>query len=315
MCVYPRADDIGSKTCHICTLKACILSKNGAVDIYTTKYCKYRSFTSTAISIQKITLKFRKITPADSILPNTHHFHRTKLAIYDCVDTAHKTVEHNFTTMKAILTLYLSFLTVCITAHDAVDKNVRRNRRISGDTNPDHSADRRTLRMTPTLLKKFLSRRQKNDTFDGVLGDFLFGMAPSDSPSTTPSNAPSSLPSYSPSTSPSLLPSESPSALPSVMPSAAPFSWNDVVLDRDSNLYRTCRSKPTPANYTTDTELAILYSYRLELLPDTHVFKTLEKIENLLDNHLVEQFCNTSSFSIGLSSSPSDIPGGKSSIR
>jgi hypothetical protein len=121
--------------------------------------------------------------------------------------------------------------------------------------------------------------------------------------------APSDAPSMAPSDSPSGAPSDSPSASPTYAPSAAPFTWNDV-LGNDSIDYKTCPLDPIPVNFTSTTELTVLYSYILELQPNSHVFKTLEKIEGLLQTKLTDQVCSTISDTLGVSSSPSDIPGG-----
>ena len=175
--------------------------------------------------------------------------------------------------------------------------SISRKTRKNGTVRTENNAYGRRLQVLPTLLKKFLHGRDKFDTVDNIIGDILFGMAPSDSPSMTPSD------------SPSRSPSDSPSASPTSVPSAAPFSWNDI-LGSDASSFKTCPSNTTPLNYTTNTELTILYSYVLELESHAHLFKTLEKIEKLMEEKLADELCNTPALIVGVTSSPSDIPGG-----
>jgi hypothetical protein len=193
--------------------------------------------------------------------------------------------------------IYFMCLAAQAFAHSPFHLSTNRKTRKNGIVKTDNNAYGRRLQVLPTLLKKFLDGRRKFDTFDNILGDFLFGMAPSDSPSMAPSDAPSNAPS------------DSPSGSPTSVPSAAPFSWNDV-LGNDSSHFNTCPSDTTPLNYTANTELTILYSYKLELQVNAHLFKTLEKIEKSLEEKLVHEICNTPLVIVGVSSSPSDIPGG-----
>ena len=184
-------------------------------------------------------------------------------------------------------------------AHTSYPLSAGRKAKKNGIVRRDNNAYGRTLFVIPTLLQKFLNGKGKLDTFDGILGDVLFGMAPSDSPSMAPSDTPSRSPS------------DSPSVTPTAVPSAAPFSWNDV-LGNDSSNFKTCPLDATPVNYSTSTELTILYSYIMELQPNVHLFKTLEKIEALMEEKLIDDICDTQLDVVGISSSPSDIPGGKS---
>jgi hypothetical protein len=204
--------------------------------------------------------------------------------------------------MKVSFSFCLICLVFPIHAYDTV--NTIKNRRIleaSTLSDQDESDYGRLSRIIPTLLKKFLALRRRFDNYDDVIGDVLFGMAPSDAPSTAPSDAPSQAPS------------DSPSATPTYTPSAAPFTWNDV-LGNDSIDYKTCPLDPIPVNFTTTTELTVLYSYMLELQSDAQVFKTIGKVEDLLQIKLVDRVCNTKSDTFGVSARPSDIPGGMFSL-
>lgn len=193
--------------------------------------------------------------------------------------------------------IFFVCLVVQVLANNSLPLISSRKTKKNGIVKRDNNAFGRRLQVLPTLLKKFLDGRRKFDTFDNVIGDVLFGMAPSDSPSMTPSDSPTSFPS------------ETPSSTPSSAPSAAPFSWNDV-LGNDSSNFKTCPSNAIPLNYTTNTELTILYSYKIELQPNAHLFKTLEKMEKLLEAKLVGEICDTPTLNVvGISSSPSDIPG------
>ena len=201
-------------------------------------------------------------------------------------------------TMKLTSTICLLCLISQTIANKSFFLNTSHKTRKNGVVKRDNNAFERKLLVLPTLLKKFLNGRRKFDTVDGIIGDFLFGMAPSDSPSMAPSDAPSGAPS------------DSPSESPTAVPSAAPFSWNDV-LGSDSSNFKTCPSNAMPINYTTNTELNILYSYNLELEPNAHLFKTLEKVEALLEEKLLDDICTTTLDVVSISSNPSDIPGGK----
>jgi hypothetical protein len=202
--------------------------------------------------------------------------------------------------MKIAYTFCISFLAIHVTADEKYSRSSNRGLkgRLSSELTDPQPDSERLLGVIPTLLKKFIDVKKKFDVYDGILGDVLFGLAPSDVPSLTPSDAPTTVPS------------DAPSISPMQAPSSAPFSWNEV-LGSDSYDFETCASDPEPIDFQKSTELTVLYGYKLELQPNVRVWNATDQIEMLLQKHLVEQVCNTFTDTLGVTSSPSDGPGGK----